>query len=119
MRKTKHKFLVCKRSKPGSNIYLYIKDVYINYETSDINTMPTNQWNDKITTIDQRDFGGGCIWNSDVLVMDMEHENIIKQLKDSSVPEYLKCCLGFEKMLCDVSTLATDGEISTTHEFFE
>lgn len=118
--RTKHKYLVCKRSKPGSNIFLYIKDVYIYYEQTDITKKDSNEWNDKLTKIDKFNYGGGCIWNSDTLVMDMESEYIVKQLHSSSLIEYLQCNLGWDIMLCDVSSLADEnGEISVEHEFFK
>lgn len=119
--RTKHKYLVCKRSKPGSNIFLYIKDVYIYYEQTDITKKDSNEWewNDTITRLDKFNYGGR-IWNSDKLVMDMESEYIVKILNSFSIKEYLQYHLGWDIMLCDVSSLADEnGEISVEHEFFK
>ena len=94
-----------------------IKDVYVIYNPSTDET--PSKWDDLITRIDVMNVGGGCIWNSDMLVMDMEHPNITDELSRSTLIDYLQCNIGWSAMFCDVSTLASDGEISTTHEFFK
>ena len=117
-KRTDHKFLVCKRINPTSNIWMYVKDVYITYKDTEL-TNDTNDCDDKISRI-VKGIGGGCIWDNNLLVMDMDHEKNISDNEKYTLTKNLNIMLGWNAQLCDVtSSFAPDGELSTEHEFFK
>jgi hypothetical protein len=117
-KRTDHKFLVCKRTNPTSNIWMYIKDVHITYKDTEL-TNDTNDCDDKISRI-VKGIGGGCIWDDNLLVMDMDHEKNISDNEKYTLTKNLNIMLGWNAQLCDVtSSLAPEGELSTEYEFFK
>ena len=113
--RTKHKFTIVKRIKPDSKIFICVKDVYIDY-----NIDSGMHYDMTVHRIDNDIAGDGCIWNHNLLVMDNEHPNILKDVEKFGFNEYIKTCYDWTIILVDgTKDIAPDGAISTTHEIFQ
>lgn len=105
---TSNKFAIVQRI-PTTKICLYVKDVFISYN-------PTNSdIDDRIYRIDKLNVTS-CIWDSHILVMDMEKEKSDIE-KFSGFEEHLKILMGFNNTYIDISDHFTTN-ISTDDDFF-
>lgn len=90
MKKTKHKMTILVWS--HDKTYIMYRDKYVIYDE----TAPVNTIDDTIRRIEEG-IGGGCIWKcGKYLVMDMEHENIINDIKKYGFLKNLQIDLGWD-----------------------
>lgn len=125
--KTKNKFIVCRRSNPTSNIFKYIKDVYIEYYPINYKNIsdPRNSINMAIRQVDSvKDLCCITVFDN-ITFINMESPDVKAIIEKDGFNRLLHAIdwgIGSpdeDTMFCDVSSIVMDGCITTEHPFFD